>query len=467
MNLMTHFFHHTTRAIALSVFACVALPASAQPMYTQVSAGDGHSCAVTTSGAVHCWGANTVFGALGNGNTAMSGVPVAVRGISTATEVRASLFHTCARLTDGSVRCWGRGTGGALGQDSFTNSPLPVTLLGFGPAGPAIQLGLGAEHTCVLSQSKQPFCAGRNDYGQAGQPIIGSSGALASSVPILNVDEIAIGAYHSCARVGGTVSCWGANTDGQLGDGSLVNSRNTPGLVTGISDAVAISAGRAHTCALLAPGNVFTNSSIVCWGSNLSGQLGDGNSGGISRTPVTVAALGAAGVKPQRVAAGAQHSCALLTNQTAQCWGANAYGAIGDGTFISSVSPKTVVGLPAAGTGLNVANAIAAGNDATCVVMTDGGLRCWGMNEYGQGGHGHGGTYQTTPQYVAAPGCALDFDGDGVARLTTDGVLLTRALRGSSGTGVTSGVAGPGMRTTWATMRPHIEQKCGVSGTAP
>ena len=205
----------------------------------------------------------------------------------------------------------------------------------------------------------------------------------------------------------------------------------------------------------------------MCWGSNLSGQLGDGNSGGISRTPVTVAALGAAGVKPQRVAAGAQHSCALLTNQTAQCWGANAYGAIGDGTFISSVSPKTVVGLPAAGTGLNVANAIAAGNDATCVVMTDGGLRCWGMNEYGQGGHGHGGTYQTTPQYVAAPGCALDFDGDGVARLTTDGVLLTRALRGSSGTGVTSGVAGPGMRTTWATMRPHIEQKCGVSGTAP
>jgi alpha-tubulin suppressor-like RCC1 family protein len=467
MNLAKNFFRYFTPALALGVVACVALPAASQPIYTQVSAGDGQSCAVTTNGAVHCWGANTVFGTLGNGGTAPSGVPVAVRGISTAAEVRASLFHTCARLTDGSVRCWGRGTGGALGQDSFTNSSLPVTLLGFGPAGPAIQLGLGAEHTCVLSQAKQVFCAGRNDYGQAGQPIIGSSSARASSVPILNVDEIAIGAYHSCARVGGTVSCWGANTDGQLGDGSLVNSRSSPAPVTGIGDAVAISAGRFHTCALIAPGNVLTNSSIVCWGSNLSGQLGDGSSGGISRTPVTVAALGAAGVKPQRVAAGAQHSCALLTNQTAQCWGANGYGAIGDGTFISSVSPKTVVGLPAAGNGINVATAIAAGNDATCVIMTDGGVRCWGMNETGQGGHGHGGVYQTTPQYVAAPGCALDLDGDGVAQLTTDAVLLARALRGLGGTAVNNGVTGPGTRTSWAAIRSHVEQRCGVPGLAP
>ena len=466
MKLLKNFFRYVTPAMVLSAFTYATAPVAAQPIYTQVSAGDGQSCAVTTNGTVHCWGANTVFGALGNGSTAMSGVPVAVRGISTAVEVRASVFHTCARLTDGSVRCWGRGTGGALGQDSFTNSQLPVTLLGFGPAGPAIQLGLGAEHTCVLSQGKQPYCAGRNDYGQASPAIVGSS-ARAWSVPILNVDEIAIGAYHSCARVGGAVSCWGANTDGQLGDGSLVNSRNTPGLVTGISDAVAISAGRSHTCALLAPGNVFTNSSVVCWGSNLSGQLGDGNSGGISRTPVTVAALGSAGVKPQRIAAGAQHSCALLTNQTAQCWGANAYGAIGDGTFISSVSPKTVVGLPAASSGINAAVAIATGNEASCVIMSDGGIRCWGMNETGQGGHGHGGTYQTTPQYVAAPGCALDLDGDGVAQLATDGVLLARALKGSSGTAVVNGATGPGTRTTWATMRSHVEQKCGVPGTAP
>ena len=466
MKLLNHFLRHATSAIALGMFACAALPTTAQPIYTQVSAGDGHSCAVTASGAVHCWGANTAFSALGNGSTAPSGVPVAVRDISTAAEVRASVFHTCARLTDGSVRCWGRGTGGELGQDSFTNSPLPVRLLGFGAGGPAIQLGLGAEHTCVLSQGKLAFCTGRNDYGQASPAIIGSS-ARVWSVPISNVDEIAIGAYHSCARVGGTVSCWGLNTEGQLGDGSLVNSRNMPGLVTGISDAVAISAGRSHTCALLAPGNVFTNSSVVCWGSNLSGQLGDGNSGGISRTPVTVAALGAAGVKPQRIATGAQHSCALLTNQTAQCWGANAYGALGDGTFVSSASPKTVVGLPAAGTGLNVANAITAGNDATCVIMSNGGIRCWGMNEFGQGGHGHGGTYQTTPQYVAAPGCALDLDGDGVAMLATDGVLLARALKGLSGAAVSNGATGPGTRTTWATMRPHIEQRCGVAGMAP
>lgn len=466
MNLPNQFFHRMMLAVVLGGFACVALPVAAQPIYTQVSAGDGHSCAVTTNGAVHCWGANTVFGALGNGSTAMSGVPVAVRGISTAVEVRASLFHTCARLTDGSVRCWGRGTGGELGQDSFTNSPLPVTLLGFGPAGPAVQLGLGAEHTCVLSQGKQPYCAGRNDYGQASPAIIGSS-ARAWSVPILNVDEIAIGAYHSCARVGGTVSCWGANTDGQLGDGSLVNSRNAPGPVPGITNAVALSAGRAHTCALLAPGNVLSLSSVVCWGNNQYGQLGDGNSGGISRTPVAVAGLGASGVTPSSIAAGAGHTCAILINQTVQCWGINIHGSLGDGTFSGSASPKTVVGLPVAASGINVATAITAGNEASCVIMTDGGLRCWGMNEFGQGGHGQGGTYQTTPQYVAASGCALDLDGDGVAQLTTDGVLLVRSLKGLGGIAVTSGATGPGTRTTWAAMRPHVDQKCGVPGMAP
>lgn len=502
----------------LAAFALTALPGivAVQP-YTQISAGENHTCALLDSGAVHCWGGNergqlgngasgsgtqspepvcvqnvstaahiaagrehncaalkdgavrcwgyNFRGQLGNGLTAPSPTPVTVVGVSNAVEVRVSSFHACARLTDGSVRCWGRGTGGASGQDSYTHSILPVNLLGFGPGGPASQLALGAEHTCLLSQARQVFCTGRNDFGQISGTDI--SRARMSSVPISNVDDIAVGAYHSCARSGGTVSCWGDNSQGQLGDGTLGGTRNSPGLVLGISDAIAIAAGRHHTCALLAPGNVVSLSSVKCWGNNSTGQLGDDNSGGVSPTPVTVANLGGGGATARVIAAGYQHSCARLTDHTVQCWGGNSYGALGDGSYISSVQPKSVVGLLAAASGINVATEIAAGNETSCTLMSNGGLRCWGLNAQGKGGHGHSGIYQTTPQYVAAPGCALDFDGDGVTRATTDGVLPVRALRGMSGTAVGSGASGPGTRGTWPLVRTHLEEKCGVTGLAP
>lgn len=438
-------------------------------IYTQISAGDSHSCGVTTNGRIHCWGANTAFGVLGNGSTQASPVPVPVRGISTAVEVRAGTFHTCARLTDGSARCWGRGSGGALTQGTFVNSNVPVTVWGFGPAGPARQIGVGAEHTCILQQSGQAFCAGRNDWGQAA--LAPNPSNQPWSVPIANVDEIAVGQYHSCARVGGTVSCWGQNTSGQLGNGSTVNSSAMPVAVTGISTAVALSAGARHTCALLAPGNVLSLSSVVCWGDNAAGQLGTGSNGGSSNTPVTVANLGSAGNTPDVVAAGTQHTCARLLDATVQCWGLAAYGAVGDGsdgTVAYRLSPTAVVGLSAAASGLNAATtSLTAGNNTSCAIMTDGGIRCWGYNEFGQAGHGHGGNYHTTPQYVAEPGCALDVDGDGVALATTDGVLLSRALRGASGNGVINAVMGLGTRSTWNAMRLHLTNRCGITGLAP
>lgn len=450
---------------------CLASIACAQtPIYTQVSAGDSHSCAVTVSGAVHCWGANTVFGVLGNGSSSASPVPVPVAGISGAVEVRAGAFHTCARLTDGSARCWGKGSGGALVQGSFDNSMLPVTVWGFGPAGPARQIGVGAEHTCILQQSGQPFCAGRNDWGQAA--LAPNPASQPWSVPLLNVNEIAVGAYHSCARVGGTVSCWGQNTSGQLGNGSAVTSSNTPVTVTGISTAIALSAGRSHTCALLAPGGVLSMSSVVCWGDNAAGQLGTGSNGGFSNTPVTVANLGSSGNTPDVVAAGAQHTCARLLDATVQCWGLASYGAVGDGsdgTVAYRLSPTTVGGLRPAGAAANAATtSLTAGNNTSCVIMSDGGIRCWGANDYGQGGHGHNSNYQTTPQYIAAPGCALDLDGDGVAQFTTDGLLLLRALTSRTGTAVTqSAIGARATRTTWTAVLGQLYNPCGVTTLVP
>lgn len=470
---MNSFLSRATAAMLSMLAACLALcavsaSAVTTPIYTQVSAGESHACAVTTGGQIHCWGANTVFGVLGNGSTNASGVPVAVRGISNAVEVRAGLFHTCARLTDGGARCWGKGSDGALTQGSFDNSTVPVTVWGFGPSGQARQMGVGRDHTCILHQSKQPFCAGRNDWGQSGLGPNPSNQPW--SVPILNVDEIAVGHYHTCARVGGTVSCWGQNTSGQLGNGSAVSSSGLPVTVSGISTAVALSAGARHTCALLAPGGVLSLSSVACWGDNADGQLGTGSNGGFSNTPVAVANLGSSGNTPDVVVAGTQHTCARLLDATVQCWGLALYGAVGDGgdgSVAYRLSPSTVVGLPPAASGINAATqALAAGNNTTCAIMTDGGIRCWGHNEFGQGGHGHGGNYGTTPQYVAPPGCALDADGDGVALATTDGLLIARALAGRSGGAATTAAISPNAtRTTWGTVGRHLQSRCGVPVT--
>lgn len=457
------------RATALLGGLCAGHLAHAQtPIYTQVSTGDSHACAVTTSGRIHCWGENS-FGKLGNGSRSSSSVPTPVRGIGAATRVSAGRFHSCMVAPDGSATCWGYGGYGALGHGDYNDSNIPTAVVS---SGQFLDIHAGAQHTCSRHVGGYVGCWGRNDWGQLGVGNFNSTNAIVSVPTLSGVEQVAVGAYHTCALKAGEVWCWGANDRGQLGIGSTIDRFAGPSSkVTGISDAVAIAAGAAHTCALRAPGNVLDLSSVVCWGDNTAGQLGTGSNGSFSNTPVTVANLGSTGNTPDVVAAGAQHTCARLLDATVQCWGLASYGAVGDGSDGSvayRLSPTTVAGLRPAASGLNATTtSLAAGNNTTCTIMTDGGIRCWGYNEFGQGGHGHGGTYQTTPQYVAAPGCALDVDGDGVALMATDAVLLTRALRGASGAAVTTAAAGPGTRTTWGTMAGHLTDRCGVTGLVP
>lgn len=445
--------------------------AMAQTIYTQLSVGDGHACAVTSGGGIHCWGQNS-FGKLGNGARAASGVPTRVRGIGAATRVSAGVFHSCMVAPDGSAACWGYGGYGALGHGDFIDSNVPTAVVG---TGQFLDIHAGAQHTCSRHAGGYVACWGRNDWGQLGTGSFTSYSAPISVPTLSGVEQVTVGAFHSCALKLGEVWCWGANDVGQLGLGTSIDRYAGPSSkVTGIANAIAIAAGSYHTCALMAPGSNISLSSVACWGSNQNGQLGDGNNGSISRTPVAVSSLGGPGITASSIAAGASHTCSLLTDRSVQCWGTNLHGALGDGSFNGSNTPRTVVGLPASASGVNSVTSIAAGNESSCAIMTDGGIRCWGYNEFGQGGHGHGGTYQTTPQYVAAPGCALDVDGDGVALMTTDAILLARALRGASGAAVTTGVTGPGpgvtgpgLRTTWSAMSGHLRSRCGVTGLAP
>lgn len=177
------------------------------------------------------------------------------------------------------------------------------------------------------------------------------------------------GASHVCELTsGGGVRCWGYNGDGELGDGSTV-ARLAPVEVTGLARGVrAIAAGGYHTCALTNAG------AVKCWGRNVDGQLGNPDRTA-QRAPVDVVGLAADVVA---ITAGGSHTCALTGAGAVKCWGYNRHGQLGNGSTLDQAVPVVVAGLGAGVT------AIAAGANHTCALVAGGALRCWGYNDYGQ-----------------------------------------------------------------------------------
>ncbi|MFD7976088.1 hypothetical protein [Streptomyces sp. NPDC059071] len=305
------------------------------------------------------WGSNG-SGELGDGTTTLrSTTPVRICGgapcptpFDDVIAVDAGINHSVALRADGTVWAWGSNVSGQLGNGTNTNSTTPVQVCAVGATAPCTDFLTG-------------------------------------------VTAVAAGAAHVVAlRANGTVVAWGGNDSGQLGNGTNAPS-NVPVAVSGLTNVSAIAAGDIHSLA------AQTSGLVKAWGNNLNGQLGNGTNSN-SNTPVPVCAVGAtapcadllAGVTA--VAGGGSHSLALRTDGTAQSWGGNAFGQLGNGTNTNSTVPVQVSGL----TGVK---SIAAGVAHSLAVPADGIARTWGNNNAGQLGNGTT-TNSKVPVRVCAPG---------------------------------------------------------------
>ncbi len=340
-----------------------------------VTAGLYHTCAVLKNGRVKCWG-NSDRGQTGNGGVSEF-LPEPAYVISLESEVlsvSAGLRHTCALLKNGGVKCWGDNEYGQLGDNTTTTHIEPVSVSNLNAA--VKQISSGASHNCVLLENGGVKCWGRNDVGQ-----IGDGSTIHQPLPVdvsglkEGVEMISAGYYHTCALLkNGSVRCWGDNYYGQLGDNTTI-SRNEPVSVSNLTFGVRqISSGGSHNCVLT------ENNGVKCWGRNDTGQIGDGSTTN-QPLPVDVSGLNA-GVGT--VIAGGYHTCALMLAGSVKCWGDNENGQIGIGSTKEARKPNDVFGLES-----GVKN-VCAGEKHNCALLSQGGIMCWGWNAYGQIGDGTG-----------------------------------------------------------------------------
>jgi alpha-tubulin suppressor-like RCC1 family protein len=347
---------------------------------TSLAAGGAHSCAVT-GGSVMCWGHNS-FGQLGDGTTTRRSRPVRVAGVVGAVAVVAGGAHTCALLADRTAMCWGlnddRQTGD--GTSEFRSAPRPVVIDSSGTKlGSIVQLAAGALHTCAVLETpggNTVACWGDNSQGQLGDGgLVDRNVAVPVAMLPAGVQEISLGFFHTCALNSGVVRCWGINGFGQLGNAAYGGGNsNLPIGVQNLGPALRISSHGDFTCAIVDE----DQDRVWCWGSGGAGQMGNGGFQGFRQPEVPVNALSGATL----IAGGGGHACALAGDRL-QCWGASNFGQVGNGRYESRPAPAPI-SLP----GDASVSALVAGDQHTCALLDGGTVTCWGDGRSGQLGDG-------------------------------------------------------------------------------
>ena len=297
--------------------------------------------------------------------------------------VAAGYRHTCLLTGAGGVRCWGANESGQLGNGTQTDSGKPVDVAGL--TSGVIAIAAGGQHTCAVTRGGGVKCWGHNDGGQLGDG--NTNNGSDSSTPVdvrglaSGVTAIAAGDGSMCALTSaGGVKCWGWNVYGQLGNGQSDPSptSTTPVDVSGLASGVsAISANLVQACALTTAGHV------KCWGATTDNNTANSN------VPVDVSGLGG-GVTA--ITAGGLHACAITRGGGVKCWGWNREGELGNGSRTDSKSPVEVSGLTRGVTALAQGSTHGSFNvlmdTSTCALTSAGGVKCWGPNGDGQLGNG-------------------------------------------------------------------------------
>ena len=345
---------------------------------TLIAAGAAFSCGLGKDDAIQCWGDNH-YGQLAIGGDIVRATPAPVPGLAHVGALAAGGAHNCATADDANgaraLFCWGANGSSQLGDLSSTDAPAATRVSSLQPVG----IAAGRAHTCAFAADKELRCWGWGASGQLGQAPGNDMVITSPAVTDLGgpgggdgVYAVAAGASHTCvgATISASVLCFGLNGDGQLGNGMRGVAGGPDPVPSLLGKPKMLAAGDAHTCALDA-------GTVWCWGRGDEGQLGDGR--GVEHPSPTAVALGN-GVTADAVVAGAAHTCALAGGQII-CWGRNTDGQVGAPLQMPLLEPTPV-------DTIFQASAVAAGARHTCAILADATVSCWGANESGQLGNG-------------------------------------------------------------------------------
>jgi alpha-tubulin suppressor-like RCC1 family protein len=351
------------------------LPTQLPGTWSSITAGASHTCGIRSdginAGSLWCWGDN-LYGQLGSSSAlAPLSKPTQVGTGTNWVSVSAGGSHTCGLKSDQSLWCWGDGSSGQLGDpgnSTASTTPLQVTGTGWS------QVSAGDSHTCGVLLDGTIQCWGSNDVGQLG--VLLPQGATQTNTPTTvsrpttgaTYVSVSAGLGHTCAidsKQG--LSCWGDNSQGELGDGTQAPALAPRSIGAALWSSV--SAGAQHTCGVDALTGMPS-----CWGANTAGLNGNGYGGSLSAYPAPVVSATASWAQ---LATGADHTCAIKSDGSLWCWGLNVHGELGLGTIASADLPARV--------GLQTDwLSISLGSNTTCGLRgTSGGpttLWCWGDN---------------------------------------------------------------------------------------
>jgi alpha-tubulin suppressor-like RCC1 family protein len=391
--------------------------------WTVVVGGGAHTCGIRDDAKLWCWGSNG-SGQVGDGAFGNQFGPVPV-GTANWRALSLGAYHSCGIRSDDSLWCWGNNSNGQIGDGTGIGRTTPVPI----GTGAWKTVDLGGNHTCGIRTDDMLWCWGYNAVGQVGDA---TTTGRTSPVAIGSTRWRTVGAgdAHSCAiTVDNTRACWGSNADGRLGEGTEY-AKLTPYVVGGaLANWETVAGGNLHTCGIAQGTNA-----LWCWGGNSKGQVGDGTlfdldspaavgtspgsrSAGAANTPVgsrPMATCGAGGqllrttrrdehktMSPVQIGAatwkavdaGAYYTCGIRSDDTLWCWGENLSGQGGNGStaYYDVNSPVQA--------GTSTWTSISAGGSHTCGLQTDGTLWCWGNNVGGQLGDGSG-VNQYSPVHI-------------------------------------------------------------------